>query len=249
MRYFAWLYSPARERQLFQTLVAIESEVAGSLRPDLDHNVAHVRLQWWREEFERAAAGHAVHPFTRQAGAIDLSGFTDNATWDLAGATFETRAELTGYCDRWATAMIEPIAASSGGSARALGAALRESEMLLNLARDARAGRLRLPLDELERAGIDPADLARVPVSTPLANLLRSRFQTLHRELSEASASVNTPVRAALRGILAWAALAQRQLRRAEQALPELPRIQRFDALAQSWLAWRTARRVPEVSA
>ncbi|HEY8507230.1 MAG TPA: hypothetical protein VIL32_02670, partial [Steroidobacteraceae bacterium] len=60
MRYFAWLYSPARTRQLFQTLVAIESEVAGSLRPDLDHNVAHMRLQWWREEFERTAAGRPV---------------------------------------------------------------------------------------------------------------------------------------------------------------------------------------------
>ena len=249
MRYFAWLYSPARTRQLFQTLVAIESEVAGSLRPDLDHNVAHMRLQWWREEFERTAAGRPVHPLTRQAGAIDLSGFTDNATWDLAAATFETRAEITGYCNRWATAMIEPLAAASGGSARALGAALREAEMLLNLTRDALAGRLRLPLDELRHARIEPADLTSVPFSAPLESLLRSRFRALHRELSETSASLSGRARSALRGIITWAALAQRHLQRTEQALPNLPRIKRFDALAQSWLAWRTARRVPEVSA
>ena len=104
------------QQPVFAKLCEIESEIAGSLRPGIDHHVAHARLQWWREECERSAQGRPVHPLTRElvkaygvlpAGdsprlSREYRGFVDTAVWDLAGATFETRKELTAYCDRWA---------------------------------------------------------------------------------------------------------------------------------------------------
>ena len=54
-RYFALLYSPLPQRTVLDSLFGIEREVSSSLRPGLDHHVAHSRLQWWREECERAA--------------------------------------------------------------------------------------------------------------------------------------------------------------------------------------------------
>src|SRR5882724_3097231 len=132
-RYFALLYSPASQRLVLDALFGIEREIFESLRPGLDHHVAHSRLQWWREECERAAAGRPVHPLTRAlvdavtgtgggAGALSsvklraglpqlagLCGLVDLAVWDLAGATFETRRELTAYCERWSAAMIGPL--------------------------------------------------------------------------------------------------------------------------------------------
>jgi phytoene/squalene synthetase len=105
-------------------LFGIEREVFDSVRPGLDHHVAHTRLQWWREECERAARGGAAHPLTRtlitalgdpQTKSVPqlagLCGIVDVATWDLASATFETRRELEAYCQRWAAAMIEPLVA------------------------------------------------------------------------------------------------------------------------------------------
>src|SRR5215475_254528 len=65
-RYFALLYSPPARRAVIQALFGIEREVFESLRPGLDHHVAHSRLQWWREECERAGAGQAQHPLTRE---------------------------------------------------------------------------------------------------------------------------------------------------------------------------------------
>jgi phytoene/squalene synthetase len=150
--------------------------VSESLRPGLDHHVAHSRLQWWREECERTANGNPVHPLARKlvsalealpttaplpahahvaapnsahapapvpahapapARLAGLTGFVDTAIWDLAGATFESRKELTAYCERWATAMIGPLVPASiapPGNAsapqlpdwRGVGTALRE---------------------------------------------------------------------------------------------------------------------------
>jgi phytoene/squalene synthetase len=125
-RYFALLYAAHAERPALEALFGIEREVLDSARPGLDHNVAHSRLQWWREECERAARGGAAHPLTRalttalgdpQAKSVPqlagLCGIVDVATWDLASATFETRRELDAYCQRWAVAMIEPLVAVS----------------------------------------------------------------------------------------------------------------------------------------
>jgi hypothetical protein len=64
-RYFAQLYSPASQHVVLEALFGIEHEVSESLRPGIDHQVAHSRLQWWREECERTADGHPVHPLTR----------------------------------------------------------------------------------------------------------------------------------------------------------------------------------------
>src|SRR5260370_39390337 len=64
-RYFALLYSPASQRLVLDALFGIEREILESLRPGLDHHVAHSRLQWWREECERAVVGRPVHPLTR----------------------------------------------------------------------------------------------------------------------------------------------------------------------------------------
>jgi 15-cis-phytoene synthase len=291
-RYFAWLYSLPAQRSVLLSLYGIEREVSDSLRPGLDHHVAHSRLQWWREECERAANGHPVHPLTRElVGALNalphghvseegdgprppttltvpaptttatgmyraepvlrgLTGFVDTATWDLAGATFETRKELTAYCERWAGAMIEPLVAPAAehGAARrtiwrGLGAALREIEMLTDLARDARYGRLRIPIDELERAGVETAALAKPPWPESMIALLRERFEQLRGDLMRAVNNVEPAAQPACRGLLVWAALAWRSAQSASKALPDPLPSARIGAIADAWFAWRSARR------
>ncbi len=256
-RYFALLYSPAPQRPVLEALFGIEREVSESLRPGLDHHVAHSRLQWWREECERTVGGRPVHPLTRAlvealgaAKPTDLTGLIDVAVWDLAGATFETRREFTAYCERWAAAMIEPVGASTGASGsvgtsklRAIGVAVREIELLGDLDREAHRGRLRLPLDELELINVEPGTLAKPPWPAAVVNLLRARHNALRADLTRAFSSVDREQQPMLRGLIVWAALAARSSERSQRALPDRRAPQRLDAVADSWLAWRIARK------
>jgi phytoene synthase len=252
-RFLAWLYSTPTQQPVLGALCAIEREIATSLRPGLDHHVAHTRLEWWRAECERYAAGHPSHPLTRElrthlealapraegSRLAGLGGLVDTAVWDLAGATFERREELAAYCGRWARAMLEPLGATGWSE---LGAALREIELLSDLARDAQAGRLRVPLDELERAGIAPAALAAPPWPAPLAELLRARHRALRRQLSEGVRAWPAQEQRSARGLLVWAALASQASARAERALPHAPTASAASAAAANWRAWRAAR-------
>jgi phytoene/squalene synthetase len=327
-RYFALLYASAAQRPALEALFGIEREVFDSLRPGLDHHVAHSRLQWWREECERAAGGRAVHPLTRAlvsalggasggaaggtshgatggaaggtshsgvaggapllggAPALDgnaaaaltsaaaatpaeaaaasavavgpvtqqrvnplpqlagLCGIVDVAIWDLAGATFETRRELEAYCQRWAAGMIEPLV-SAGRSVEwlALGAALREAELLADFAREAHNGRIRLPLDELGRANVDINALPKPPWSDAVAELIRARLKSLRNDIERNLAGLDREQQPSVRGLLVWAALTWRTAHRAERALPNRLQPGRLDAISDAWFAWRIARR------
>ena len=256
-RTLAWLYSPPPQRALLDALFALEEEIGTSLRPRLDHEVAHARLAWWREECARCARGEPAHPLTRAllacfagrdpAPLAGVGGLIDTATWDLAAATFETRRELDAYGARWADAVIVPLAALGApqlepGVARALGAALRELQLLADLPRDALAGRLRLPLDELAAAGVETAALGRPPWPPGLAALLRARHAALRGRLGGAVATLTPGGQARLPGLMIWAALAHASSRRAERRLPQAHPGGDDSAVLDGYRAWRAAR-------
>ena len=261
-RSLAWLYSSTVQRIALTALSALEREIRGSLRPGLDHQVAHTRLAWWREECTRTARGSPAHPRTRELAALfppqgpapvgpaplaDLAGFVDTTVWDLSCATFDTRRELTGYCERWSAAMIAPLVSlalpdASAAQAAALGVPLREIELLLALAADARSGRLRVPLDELERARSSPESLAQPPWPPGLAELLRDRHRELRAALGAALEALPPAARRALRGLLVWAVLSCAASIRAERRLPRASTARDHHAPLDGWRAWRAAR-------
>jgi phytoene synthase len=255
-RFLAWLYSTPAQQPVLAALCAIEREVRASVRPGADHQVAHTRLEWWREECARCAAGQPQHPLTRElrihlerlmpAAQIDsvlaeLSGLTDAATWDLASATFERRAELTAYCRRWAAAMIAPLGAAAVDWTD-FGAALRELELLGRLAQDARSGRVRIPLDELAQAAVAPQALAIPPWPEALVGILHGRHQALRQRLAAAVTGLTPPIQQSSRGLLVWAALAWHASHRAERVLPRVAAASIASAAAANWRAWRAAR-------
>ena len=258
-RSLAWLYSSTVQRPAFATLSAIEREIGASLRPGLDHQVAHTRLAWWREECARTAQGSPTHPLTRELAIVfappgpaplgGLAGFVDTAVWDLSCATFHSRRELTGYCERWSAAMITPLVSLAlpeveAAQARALGVSLREIELLLALAADARLGRLRVPLDELEHTHTAPERLAQPPWPTPLAELLRLRHRELRAALGAALEALAAAARPVLRGVIVWATIACEASARAERRLPQESTARDHQAPLDGWRAWRAARRV-----
>jgi phytoene synthase len=256
-RSLVWLYSSTPQRLALTSLSAIEREIGASARAGLDHAVAHARLDWWREECDRTAQGRPSHPLTREVVSVfapigaaplaGLAGLVANAAWDLSRTTFDTREELSGYCERWSAALIAPLVRLAGpdilpAGARAIGARLQEIELLLALAADARAGRLRVPLDELERAGLAPELLAHPPWAAGLADLLRARHRELRDALDSALEALAPPSRKALRSLIVWATLACAASRRAEKRLPHASRLRDHHAPLDAWRAWRAAR-------
>jgi phytoene synthase len=260
-RYFAWLYGGERMQAILKPLFGIESEINAALQPGLEHSVAHVRLTWWAEEAQRLRGGHALHPMTRglltqwppaSGAGPDISGLVDIATWNLAAATFESGAELAGYCDRWARALPQ-VAAMCAAAAplriaqdfgHSLGVALCELEMLVSLQYAARHGRLRMPLDELTALNVAPDTLASTPWPSALCERLRARHQQLRAALQTSCELLQLPgQRAALRGLLVWAALMHQHSRRAEHALPQSWQRSRWDGISDALRAWRAARR------
>jgi phytoene synthase len=265
-RFLAWLYSTPSQQPVFAALCGIEREIGTSLRPGVDHHVAHTRLQWWREECRRCAAGKPAHPLTRElrehvqrltpAGGVDsrlagLGGLVDIATWDLASATFGRREELTAYCRRWSGAMVTPLAWGAGGDGEQqavaeagwsdLGSALCELELLGRLARDAGSGRLRIPLDELEQAAVAAAAIATPRWPQELVVMLRGRHRALRQQLAVAVAGLSPAAQQSTRGLLVWAALAWQASLRAGRSLPRPPAASIASAAAANWRAWRAA--------
>jgi len=256
-RFLAWLYSTPSQQPVLAALCGIEREIGAGLRPGVDHHVAHTRLEWWREECRRCAAGNPAHPLTRELweqvqrlapppGAdsrlAGLSGLVDLAVWDLASAPFGRREELTAYCGRWSAAMVTPLSSGAEAYWGDLGAALCELDLLARLAPDARSGRLRVPLDELEQARVAPAALATLPWPQALVVILRGRHQALRQQLATAIQCLPPDAQRRSRGLLVWAALAWQASLRAERALPRPPAASIASAAAANWRAWRAAR-------
>jgi phytoene synthase len=257
-RELARLYCPPEQRAVLDALTGIEAEIRAGLDRRLDHALAHARLGWWREECERLTQGAPLHPLTREldgrfgaSGRAVLGGvrgFTDLATWDLACATFASRGELDAYCERWSSACIEPLAYFALGErarlrARDFGTRLCELELLNDLAPTARAGRVRLPLDELAQAQVLPEALQAAHWDAPLAALVRARHESARAALAQQLGVFAPPEQAALRALFAWAALASVQSQRLAAALPRATSPGDHHAPLDGWRAWRAARK------
>jgi phytoene synthase len=267
-RYHVWLFAPAQARDALAALLTIERELDDSVRPGLDHGVAHARLEWWGEEVARLVAGTPRHPATLAlARAADAAGIAatarpalaplvESARWRLAQVAFENRSELQLSFASWSRSLFAAVCqlavpaesrspqlqASVDAFANEAGAAIREIESLLQAARLARRGQLPLPLDELAAAGCGHELLAATPWPQPLATLLRSRYVACSGTLSAAAAALPATQRDAVRTGLIWAAAAAEQARAAVAALPNEYAAPRFAPLQSTWTAWRAAR-------
>lgn len=260
LRYFAVLFAVRGARPQLEALYAFEAEVRRVVA-GASHEAAHARLQWWRGELDRLAAGRPTHPIAvalatlRERGSADLpllQESLDAADLDLARFTYHTWTELEAYCFRSAGALQTLAAAALAGEralspaertfARRLGAALRQTEMLRDLSHDLSRGRLYAPLDALAAAGLEPGALSRAIEDGAAARLLtewRNRLQDEFAALP--SLLVGREARSTQRHGLVLAALHSRLLERLGTGPAGTTRTVELPPLARLWTAWRTA--------
>jgi len=228
------------------------------------HEAAHARLQWWRAEIDRLAAGRPSHPLAcellplRGRRDVDLALLHEMlvaADLDLARMTYTTWQELDAYLFRAAGSAQTLIAATLAGDrgltpaerefARRLGAALRQGEMLFDLDRDLARGRLYAPTAALEAAGIDPVAFARDRRTASAGSFIAGWQERIRREFESLPALLTEPVqRGTQRHGLVLAALHARQLApRSSPGTPEVGTRAELGPLTRLWTAWRTALR------
>lgn len=258
MRWYSWLFAPPEARPLMAAAFALEMELQSIAEARVDHGVAHLKLQWWREEFLRLEKGQPRHPLTQAAQAAapnagvawrPVQDLLSGLELDLARATYETEAELWRYF-ALADALHRAMAAvQSAADARyerfagAVGQAVRGIEMIRDLRQDAVNGRIYLPLDWLDAEGVDHIELraespgagARHCVAR-LAARSREQYRIAAAAWEEADA-VRT------RGHWVLLALHIELLDRIERAQFEVGRRRLALGPMQSlWTAWRAAR-------
>ncbi len=255
-RHWSWLFAARDCRDPLLGIYALLAEWRALMDPGTDARVAHLKLAWWREEMGRLSAGSPVHPISRflielpRAASADfamLAGAVDAAARQVTGAPLERGAELPSH-SRALRAEPLMVAAQLAGERTgeteaavcACTAALAPAEYLAaamgDYRREARAGRVAFPVDELLAAGIENADLAAA--EPPLR--LQSYLQELRRRAAqyfEAAAGVPSAERAQLRHLLVLAALGAKHLNSRRAAADADFRLQDLH------LAWTTARR------
>ena len=262
LRYFAVLFAPPDARPVLEALYNFEAEIRATVDATA-HETAHARLQWWRGEIDRLVAGRATHPIAialqpvRERRDVDLGLLHEAlvaADLDLARMTYRNWQELQAYCVRAAGALQMVAAAVLAGGrpvsederrfARALGSAQRQAEMIRDLRHDLRRGRLYLPLDVVEAAGISPEQLQQPSPPAKLDALVAEWRMRVAADLAGLPGALpERPHRAAQRHGLVLGALHERLLEECiRHAGDDDVRVE-LGPFVRLWTAWRTAVR------
>ncbi|MGH8578855.1 MAG: squalene/phytoene synthase family protein [Gammaproteobacteria bacterium] len=167
--YYSNLFLAPEKKHAFLALHALWLELEEILHGATDPGVGRLRLQWWREEIERAFRGEARHPaaivlarsfsgfastkqpFCDAIDAVDLElshaghpAFTSLEPFlEQMGTLWGLSAFISGYRDE-----------HTRGALKQLGSACELTFLIQNLPQDMAWRRPHLPLDEADRAGV-----------------------------------------------------------------------------------------------
>lgn len=200
-RYLTALHAPVACREALFALYAFNVEVAKTRETVSEPMIGQIRLQWWREAIDDVFAGtvrdHAV--LRPLAGAIEahtlsrsyFDALLDGREFDLSDEPPQTLDALVEYVRQTSSTLmhlaLEILGARDGAAhvaAGPIGIAWGLTGLLRAAAFHARAKRQYLPLELMEKAKADPADLFELRGGAALASVARSVADEARRQLS-----------------------------------------------------------------
>jgi phytoene synthase len=226
-RFLCALFAPAAARPALFALTAFNHEIARAREAASNPIAAQIRLQWWRDAVEEAAAGrparrHEVATPLAQAigaGLLDPAALVAmvearDAETEEDGLDTEARfvAWLRGTAGGWSASAARALGADAEAAEvlRALGAAYGLAGVLRSVAAHAAQGRCLLPRDRLAAAALS----AEAVVAAPSAPAVGALVAEMAAEGLEALRGARRDIpRAAIAAALP-AVLAARDLRR-----------------------------------
>lgn len=191
--YYSFLFLPPPRRRAITALYAYCREVDDVVDEVSDPGVAHTKLAWWRNEVEQLFAGQPQHPVTRALQPhLAPFGITrermlqviDGMQMDLQQSRYLDFANLKRYCHLVAGVVGELSAGIFGASeertyeyARQLGLALQLVNILRDVGEDARRGRVYLPIEDLQAAGVKVSDVVNGQYVDGFNRVMRQQAQ------------------------------------------------------------------------
>jgi phytoene synthase len=220
-------------------------------------STAQAALAWWRGEVARLFAGNPQHPVTRAlAPATEPFGITqarlneimDGMEMDLNQSRHLDFAGLQLYCHRVA-GVVGALAAAIFGHrnpktldyAERLGLAFQLTNIIRDVGEDARHNRIYIPMDELKRFEVGPADILEGRHTENFTRLMRFQADRAMRCYDEAFALLPREDRRAQRPGLVMAAIYRTLLKEiADDGFRVLTQRVALTPVRKLWIAWRT---------
>jgi phytoene synthase len=212
----------------------------------------------WRRVLDDAYLGKSEHPVAVALGdaaerfRLPQRWFADllsGVELDLRGATIEQFAELEHYCYCVASTVGLLVMAVRGLRGPAveryairLGTAVQLTNVLRDVGADARAGRVYLAAEDLERMGVAPAQLAEGVLTEPIRLLLALYAERARIRYEEADRLLPAELRGAARPARAMGAIYRELLERLQRhrfpCLERTLRLSRRERLAIAARVW-----------
>ncbi len=181
INYYCLVFTPRPHRAFGQALYALCREL-DSARDASDPGIARLKLQWWREELLRSAAGEARHPITRQLGTATTVGLgaldaaVEQRERELAHDALGSETEFDAWAVRGTGSVLTLWARRLGGAAESewqasLQALVRALHRLDTLRRTAPAARRGIALHPTQRLAEFAVDLAMLGAAQPPASV------------------------------------------------------------------------------
>lgn len=225
-----------------------------------EHEIARIKLAWWREEISKVYNGNPEHMVGKALKEtikdFDLSQehfieVIDGMEMDLDYNAYPTFKELSLYCHRVASVVGLMSAEIFGYEdrktlkyAHALGMAFQLTNILRDVHEDSVRGRLYIPLDELDRFGVSTEELMGNKTTENIKALFKfqaSRAQDYYRQAFELLPSCD---RHPQRSGLIMAAIYRAILDEIEtDGYRVLEHRTSLTPIRKLWLAWRTSRK------
>ena len=259
--YYSFVFLPPDTRRAITAFYALCRELDDVVDECHERQIAETKLDWWRAEIGRFAAGVPEHPATRalldtpqgrNAPAALLLEIVDGMAMDLDQPRYPDFKSLNLYCYRVAgvvgeiaAALFDPHRGEHDRDIRRyaheLGLAFQLTNIIRDVGEDARRGRIYLPQDELARFGVAEADLLRGNATPAFQALMQFQFERAAACYDRALAALPASARRAQRPGLVMAAIYRTlldEIRRAE--FPVLRARVSLTPLRKLWLAGRT---------
>jgi len=254
--YYALLYSAPQARAQVLAVHAVARELARAARASAEPALGQVKLQWWREQLERAAGGRAEHPLLVACAGTGLDWtallpLADAAGEDTRGASFVDPDAVHRHLDlrhgplgRVTARVLGCADAATPDAMARLATAAAHARALVMLGAQARTGRACVAREDLDRFGLAGSDLhgaARPARLDELAALLHERAVRYHRDALAAIPRADRTVQLPGRALAAYEFTRLAETARAGYKI--LDRRVELTPLRLLWIAWREQRR------
>jgi phytoene synthase len=255
--YYSFLFLPPERRRAITALYAFCREVDDVVDECADPQLAQTKLAWWRDEIHRCFTGQPQHPVAVALAPVvrsfDLPAehfqeIIDGMAMDLRQNRYLDFKALQLYCYRVAS-VVGLMAAEIFGYAdrrtlkyaHDLGLAFQLTNIIRDVGEDARRGRIYLPLDELRRFEVKPAEILDAKHSERFGRLMEFQIERADGLYTQALAALPVADRKAQRAGLVMAAIYRTLLDEIRRdGCHVLERRVALTPVRKLWLAWIT---------